>query len=52
MSVISIKQVFYIYISIDILHIKHMYLRLENWIYPGTFYGICAPHKLSLNQLL
>ena len=32
------------------LRIKHTYLLLEDWIYPGTFYGICAPHKLSSNQ--
>jgi hypothetical protein len=30
--------------------IKHAVLRLEFWIYPGTFYGICAPHKLPSNQ--
>ena len=27
---------------------KHNYIMiiLQFWIHPGTFYGICAPHKL------
>jgi len=31
--------------------IKHAILQLEFWIYPGTFYGICAPHKLPSNHI-
>ena len=39
------------YLFLFILRIKHTYLLLEIWIYPVTIYGICAPHKLSSNQL-
>jgi len=39
-----------IHILISTYRIKHAILQLEFWIYPGTFYGICAPHKLPSNQ--
>jgi hypothetical protein len=30
--------------------LKFTNLQYELWIYPGTFYGICAPHKLPSNH--
>jgi hypothetical protein len=33
------------YIKIELTYIRNSF-----WIHPGTFYGICAPHKLSASK--